>query len=119
MGGLVILLGTIIELIADTQMHRFKKNPNCVQPYIDYGLWRYSRHPNYLGEIFIWLGIFIIGLANFTIQNLAGILSMIFLFTVISIPLMERHLLEKYPEYSVYQKTVMPLVFGPRKKNKA
>jgi len=115
-GGFVILLGTLFEHLADTQMRRFKKNPNRGS-YIDEGLWRYSRHPNYLGEILIWVGIFIAALVNFHPFSLAGVILIILLFTCISIPMMERHMLEKNAEYAVYKKTVWPLVFGPRKKN--
>jgi steroid 5-alpha reductase family enzyme len=108
-GGLVILLGTYLEHHADTSMRRYKKNPNR-KPYIDEGLWRYSRHPNYLGEILIWVGLFIAGLTNFHPFSLAGVVLIILLFIFISIPMMERHILEKNSEYSVYQKNVRALV---------
>ena len=114
-GGMVILSGVCFEHLADSRMRRYKKNQNR-GPYIDEGLWRYSRHPNYLGEILIWAGIFISGLVNFHIFSLAGVLLIALLFIFISIPMMERHVLEKHPEYAVYQKTVRPLVFGPRRK---
>jgi len=112
-GGLVILLGTVIEYVADSQMRRHKTSSNSGP--IDEGLWRYSRHPNYLGEILVWVGFFITGLVNFRLLNVAGVLLIILLFRFISIPMMERHILEKYKEYAVYQKIVRPLVFGPRK----
>jgi len=114
-GGTIILTGTVLEHLADTNIRRYKKNPNR-GPYIDEGLWRNSRHPNYLGEILIWVGVFIAGLVNFQYLSLAGVILMILLFTCISIPMMERHMLKKNAEYSVYQKTVWPLIFGPRKK---
>ena len=114
-GGLVILLGTAIEHRADSRLRRYKKDPNR-GPYIDECLWRYSRHPNYLGEILIWVGVFIAGLVNFHLFNVAGIVLITALFVFISIPMMERHMLEKCPEYAVYQKIVPPLIFGPRKK---
>ena len=113
-GGLIILLGTYLEHFADSQMRRYKKRANRT-PYIDEGLWRYSRHPNYLGEILIWAGVFIAGLVNFRLLSLPGVLLIILLFTFISVPMMERHILKKNAEYAEYQKTVRPLVFGPRK----
>ena len=112
-GGMIILLGVSFEHLADTRMRIYKRRPNH-GPYIDEGLWRYSRHPNYLGEILIWAGIFIAGLVNFQLTSLPGVLLIILLFRFISIPMMERHVMHKYPEYAVYQKTVRPLVFGPR-----
>jgi steroid 5-alpha reductase family enzyme len=114
-GGCVVLLGTILEHLADSGLRRYKKNPNR-KPYIDEGLWRYSRHPNYLGEILVWIGVFIAGLNNFRLINLVGLSLIILLFTCISIPMMERHLLDKIPEYAEYQKTVPMLIFGPRRK---
>ena len=115
-GGFIILAGTILEHLADTSMRRYKRNPNR-SSYIDEGLWRYSRHPNYFGEILIWVGVFIAGLVNFHFFSLAGVVLIILLFTCISIPMMERHMLKKNAEYSVYQSSVWPLVFGPRKNN--
>jgi steroid 5-alpha reductase family enzyme len=114
-GGIVILLGTIFEHLADTQMRRYKKNPDR-KPFINEGLWRYSRHPNYFGEILIWVGLFISGFVNFHPLNFVGVLLIILLFNFISIPMMEKHILEKKPEYADYQKLVKPLVFWPPKK---
>jgi len=114
-GGFIIIIGTVFEHLADSSMRRYKKDQNR-KPYIDEGLWRYSRHPNYLGEILIWIGIFISGLVNFHFFSLVGFILIILLFTFISIPMMERHILKKNAEYSICQKTVWPLVFGPRKK---
>jgi steroid 5-alpha reductase family enzyme len=113
-GGLIIILGTTLEHCADSQMRRYKKDPER-GPYIDKGLWRYSRHPNYLGEILIWVGVFIAGLINFHPFSLAGVVLIALLFIFISIPMMERHILETRPEYIKYQQTVRPLVFGPRR----
>jgi steroid 5-alpha reductase family enzyme len=115
-GGLIILLGATTEQLADSQMRRWKKNPNG-NSYIDEGLWRYSRHPNYLGEILIWAGLFVAGFVNFHSLNIAGFVLIILLFVFVSIPMMERHLLEKNPDYAEYRKKVRPLVFWPRKTN--
>ena len=115
-GGLFILLGTALEHFADTQMRSYKRNPER-GPYIDTGLWRYSRHPNYLGEILVWVGVFIAGLENFSLLNWAGLALIILLFTAISIPMMEKHLLEKRPAYARYRDTVRPLIPWKRKKN--
>lgn len=49
-----------IEIIADTQKYLFKKNPANKKRWIRTGLWRYSRHPNYFGEICVWVGMYII-----------------------------------------------------------
>ena len=116
-GALVILLGTAFELTADSQMRHYKRKHGRGS-YIDEGLWRYSRHPNYLGEILIWLGLFIAALVNFHPLSLTGIVLIILLFSCISIPMMERHLISKFPEYRAYQKIVRPLVFWFRSDSK-
>jgi steroid 5-alpha reductase family enzyme len=113
-GGLLMLLGTAFEYCADSQMRSFRQNPNR-GPYIDKGLWRYSRHPNYLGEILVWLGIFTAGLVHFTLLSCAGLALIVLLFTTISIPMMERHLLETRPEYARCRETVSPLIIWKRK----
>ena len=52
---LLSILAFTMQGIADVQMHKFRKNRNSV--FIRNGLWKYSRHPNYLGEILMWWGI--------------------------------------------------------------
>lgn len=60
MAGLVISgLGLMIETISDYQKFVFKSNPKNSGKWIESGLWKYSRHPNYFGEILFWWGIFI------------------------------------------------------------
>ena len=53
----IIVLGVLLELIADLQMKKFVKQRTDRSQVLDKGLWRYSRHPNYLGEISIWFGV--------------------------------------------------------------
>ncbi|MDR2516761.1 MAG: DUF1295 domain-containing protein [Spirochaetaceae bacterium] len=113
-GGLFILLGTALEHVADSQMRSYRRNPNR-SPCIDEGLWRYSRHPNYCGEILVWVGVFIAALSNFSLLSCAGVVLIMLLFTVVSIPMMEKHLLEKRPEYARYRKMVSPLIPWKRK----
>ncbi|NCT55531.1 DUF1295 domain-containing protein [bacterium] len=53
------LFGLIIESFADLQKYKFTQNPSNKDKFINVGLWKYSRHPNYFGEILCWLGIYI------------------------------------------------------------
>lgn len=97
-GVLFALSALAIETIADLQLYpwRFKKT----QDYIDYGLWSYSRHPNYFGECMFWWGIFIMALA-FGVENwftIIGAAIMQGLFLFYSIPVMEKHTLAKRPK---------------------
>lgn len=54
------ILGFFFELVSDYQMYIFKQNPQNKGKILDTGLWRYSRHPNYFGEILMWWGIYIL-----------------------------------------------------------
>ncbi len=106
-GFLVCLGSTLIQFIADRQMDTFKKSASK-QHYIDQGLWRYSRHPNYLGEVAFWWGIWLMQLGilfGFWI-TVIGPLVMTLLFIFISIPLMEKHILALKPDYAQYQNRV-------------
>ncbi len=57
--GLVIWgAGLCIETIADLQKYRFSRSAHTEHAWIDSGLWAYSRHPNYFGEILVWIGLY-------------------------------------------------------------
>ena len=61
--GLVIwLIGFCIEVIADRQKRKFRKTTENKSRFISSGLWAWSRHPNYFGEIILWIGVLIIAL---------------------------------------------------------
>jgi len=117
--GLIISLSAIeIERRSDNQLRKFKENPDQGKV-CETGFWKYSRHPNYFGEISFWGGIFIMALGlNFS-ENLIygiGFLSMIILFVFISIPMMERRQIQK-EGYIDYRKQVYMLVPWFRKRN--
>ncbi len=59
-GIMVWLVGFLCEAIADGQLTRFRADPGKRGTVLDTGLWRYSRHPNYFGELCVWWGIFLI-----------------------------------------------------------
>ncbi|TGD84507.1 DUF1295 domain-containing protein [Mycolicibacterium sp. CH28] len=90
-----------LELVADTQMHRFvrAKQPGAV---LDRGLWAWSRHPNYLGEIGFWLSLALFGVAASPGDwwwLFIGVAAMTAMFLGASIPLMERRSLQRRPQY--------------------
>lgn len=117
--GFIICIGAIlIQGISDKQMDLFKKESSNKDKYIDRGLWRYSRHPNYLGEVSLWWGIWLMqmGHAPKIWATVSGPILMTLLFVFISIPMMEKHILSTKPSYSVYQKQVSVLKFLPRKR---
>lgn len=61
-GILMWIVGFIIEAVADAQKRAFKRNPNNKGRFITTGLWSWSQHPNYFGEILLWAGIAVIAI---------------------------------------------------------
>ena len=121
--AIVFTLGAIfLEWIADEQMIRFRKN-NKQNSYLNSGLWAFSRHPNYLGEISFWIGIFLFTLSSSSFTTSkglwtgAGFLMMTILFVFISIPLMEKRNLARKPGYEKYISSVPALVPRRFRKN--
>jgi steroid 5-alpha reductase family enzyme len=117
LGSLIILSSTCIQYIADSQMQAFKKRNKGKKMLIDEGLWRYSRHPNYFGEIMVWWGLYIMyfgAVKQLDLLVIAPII-MTLLFNYISIPLMENKILSTRPSYEAYQQKVSKLLFLPRK----
>ena len=54
--------GIVIQIFADIQKHNFRKDPSNRGKFCQVGLWKYSRHPNYYGEILIWVGAFLVAI---------------------------------------------------------
>lgn len=113
-GAAVCIAAAIIQTISDAQMLKFRSVPSNKGKPMQAGLWRYSRHPNYLGEVSFWWGVWIIQISvlpNVWWTVLAPVL-MTCLFVFISIPMMEKKLLaakEGYTEYKKATSMLMPL----------
>ncbi|MEJ2003715.1 MAG: DUF1295 domain-containing protein [Cyclobacteriaceae bacterium] len=115
--GVVIVIGAVlIEAVADNQLLKYRKarKSGVVSGILDTGLWGYSRHPNYFGEIMFWVGIFIFSYPIFQGGEywiITGAILMIILFVFISIPMMEKRQLTKegYPEYRKRVSALIPL----------
>lgn len=110
------VLGFSIEVIADRQKRQFRQEKGSAQ-FIQSGLWRYSRHPNYFGEITLWLGVLILALPTVYGWAYFSIFSPIFvayLLTKISgVPMLEARGLEKWgndPNYQNYLATTSCIV---------
>ncbi|MFX1278729.1 MAG: DUF1295 domain-containing protein [Promethearchaeota archaeon] len=118
--GIIITIGAIlIETISDQQLHNFIENRESSQQFITNGLWKYSRHPNYFGEILFWWGLYIFALASDLsfFWAIIGPISITLLFLLVSIPLMEKRNLERKPEYIDYiQKVSRLLPWLPKKR---
>lgn len=111
LGLIVWALGLIIEAIADYQKYVFKQSSDNKNKWIQTGIWKYARHPNYLGEILTWVGIYIY---CFEALNLAekilglsspGLIAALLLF-VSGVPLLEKSADKRWgtlPEYQAYK----------------
>lgn len=114
----IILLGTLLELISDIQMKIFVKNRNDRSEVINIGLWKYSRHPNYLGEIAIWFGLAtcLVAVApQYWYYYLGAVINLI-MFLVISIPMEENHMKLYKPGMEEYIEKTSMLLILPRRK---
>lgn len=114
--ALVMGLGAVaIEGVADVQMHRFvrERQPGQV---MDRGLWAWSRHPNYFGELGFWTSLAVFGAAASPQDAwwvFAGALAMLGMFLGASIPMMEQRSLERRPSYQQVVDRVPMLVPRP------
>ena len=82
-GVAIFLIGFITEIVADTQKTKFRSNPKNKDKFINSGLWKFSRHPNYVGEILLWLGISIISLSSLEGLELATLISPFFTYLLL------------------------------------
>jgi len=104
--GLIIwMLGFYFETIGDLEMYFFKKDPKNKGKIMDQGLWQYTRHPNYFGEIAMWWGIWILTLGStYWYLGLIGPITITYLITKVSgIPLLEKRY-EGNKEFEIYKK---------------
>lgn len=86
----VMVAGILLEAIADEQMRAFRAENTDPDRVMDRGLWAYSRHPNYLGEILFWLGLGLFGVAaGGGASMLLAPALMLAMFLGVSIPMME------------------------------
>ncbi|MBN2276037.1 MAG: DUF1295 domain-containing protein [Bacteroidales bacterium] len=114
--SLICLVGITIESIADRQLKDFQKTASN-KSFLSYGLWKYSRHPNYFGEIVWWTGLFVFSahFMPFKWYTLAGPVAMIIMFTLISIPMMDKRMMTRKPGYADYAKKTSALLPWPWK----
>ncbi|MCF6360200.1 MAG: DUF1295 domain-containing protein [Cyclobacteriaceae bacterium] len=117
-GVLLASAGILLEYISDNQLRKFKHTAGS-KDVLCSGMWSRIRHPNYLGEILFWCGLYIMSVNPFTPWYIAsGAIGIILLFVFNSIPMMDKHLLQKRPAYASYMLKVGALL--PRKaSNKA
>lgn len=107
----------LIETISDIQLHRFLKTKKPGE-FIKTGLWKYSRHPNYFGELSFWIGLSLLGLASYPSGwwwIVPGAISMALMFVFVSIPLMDERSLERREGYAEHMNRTSNLIPLPPK----
>jgi len=114
---LVTVAAIAVETLADLQLRRFAADPANRGRIVDRGLWRFSRHPNYLGEIGVWWGLWLFGLAADPSWwwTVVGPLAMVVLFVFVSVPMMDKRSLERRPDYAEHVRRVPALLPVPRR----
>jgi len=117
-GLAMIFGGTLLESVADSQMHAFKQQRQDRIELLHRGVWRYSRHPNYQGEITVWWGVYLVMLSVYPEYWYLGVgaLANTALFLFISIPIAEKHLATYKAGYSNYLQETRMLLPLPRRK---
>ncbi|KAK1384149.1 FKBP-type peptidyl-prolyl cis-trans isomerase 5 [Heracleum sosnowskyi] len=116
-GWIMWSVGIISEATADQQKLTFKNSPENRGKWCNIGLWKYSRHPNYFGELFLWWGIFVASTPVLDGAEWLVILGPIFLTLLLlfvsGIPLLEVSADKKFGNvaaYRMYKETTSPLI---------
>ena len=117
------LFGFAVEVIADNQKRQFKKDPNNRGRFITQGLWSWSQHPNYFGEITLWLGLALLTYPVLSGWQLVTLISPIFVYLLLTrlsgIPTLDRLAKEKWSsdsDYKAYVQATSKLMLAPPKK---
>jgi steroid 5-alpha reductase family enzyme len=115
------VVAVLLELVADNQMRAFARDPANRGRTVDVGLWRHSRHPNYLGEICFWWSLWLFGLAADPSWwwTVIGPLSMVALFEAVSIPMMEKRSLARRGDAFVRYQREVPRLLPVRQRKRA
>ncbi|PKL36365.1 steroid 5-alpha reductase [Candidatus Peregrinibacteria bacterium HGW-Peregrinibacteria-1] len=109
-------IGFLFEAISDFQLAKFLKNPNKQGKVMNKGLWKYSRHPNYFGEVTLWWGIFLIACSSPNgLYAIIGPTTITLLILFVSgIPMLEKKY-ENDEQYQAYAKKTSKFLPWPAK----
>ena len=120
LGLAVWALGMLVEIVADRQKSRFKADPANEGAFIDVGLWAWSRHPNYFGEIVLWTGMALVAVPVLEGWQWATLISPVFvaflLIKVSGIPMLEESADERWggqDDYEQYKQKTPVLIMKP------
>lgn len=116
-------IGLSIQATADAQKYRFKNEPDNKDKWIDEGLWHYSRHPNYFGEILLWTGLWLViapslNLAGMLVAGISPVFIASLLIFASGIPPLEKNAQKRWgsnKDYQAYKRRTSILVPWPPK----
>jgi steroid 5-alpha reductase family enzyme len=119
-GIAIWLAGLLIEIVADQQKSRFKRDPANQGKFISTGLWAWSRHPNYFGEIVLWIGMAIVAIPVLQGWQWATLISPVFVYFLLTkvsgVPMLEDKADERWggqEDYEDYKRRTPVLVMKP------
>lgn len=120
LGTSIWIFGFAIEVIADREKSRFRGDPDNRGRFIQSGIWAWSRHPNYFGEITLWLGVAVVAFPVLSGWQYATLISPAFVYLLLTrisgIPLLESRGKKKWghePEYQAYRERTPVLLLRP------
>ncbi len=111
LGCLISVSAIALQTVSDFQMQSYRKSKT--EPFISVGLWKYSRHPNYLGEILMWWGMalaFVLTVRPMWYLAFGALLNTV-MFLVVSIPMADRRQSKKqgFDEYKSHTRMLLPI----------
>lgn len=117
------IFGFMVEVMADSQKRQFRKDPNNKGRFISTGVWSWSQHPNYFGEITLWFGIALLAYPVLSGWQLATLISPVFVYLLLTkvsgINLLDDIAQERWgsdSEYLDYTRRTSKLILSPPKK---
>jgi len=116
LGLFVFIIGFAFEAGGDFQLARFKKNPNNKGKVLKTGFWKYTRHPNYFGEVTQWWGLWLIAInaPNSWLSIVGPLTITILILKVSGIPMLEKKMAEN-PNFIEYKKRTSAFIPLPPK----
>lgn len=112
--GAIMLEGVADNQLRDYTLHRKRPGETMTE-----GIWAWSRHPNYAGEIGFWWGLWLFGVAAVGVERwsmISGAIAVTVLFNVISIPMIERRMVARRLDYRAVQARISRLLPWPPKR---
>ena len=110
----IVFIGLAWESISDLQLKAFRKDPKNKGKICKSGLWKYSRHPNYFGDLVVWISIFTFSISSKNLLFIAGSflspLIMGSIFYYITGPIMDQAMMQSRPDYKKYMENSNSLI---------